>query len=256
MLHLNDVTLRIAGRPLLEGATLHLPAGQRFALVGRNGTGKTTLLRLIAGEMQVDEGSWRLQAGARIGGVAQEAPGGALSPAEAGLAADTERASLLGELAAGADPSRLAEIHERLAAIGADSAPGRAARILKGLGFDEAAQARPLSSFSGGWRMRVALAAVLFLEPDLLLLDEPTNHLDLEAVMWLEEHPRRYPRTLILVSHDRDLLNAVPQKIVHLESRKLTVYNGGYDAFARARAERLTLMEKERGRPGGGGAPP
>lgn len=248
MLDLNDVTLRVAGRPLLEGATVHLPAGLRFGLVGRNGTGKTTLLRLIAGELQPDQGSVRLPADIRIGMVAQEAPGGELTPLESVLAADRERASLLAELEADPAPARLAEIHDRLSAIGADAAPARAARILKGLGFDEAAQGLPLSSFSGGWRMRVALAAVLFLEPDLLLLDEPTNHLDLEAVMWLEAHLRRYPRTLILVSHDRDLLNAVPQRIVHLEERKLTVYQGNYDSFARTRAERLVLLEKSRAR--------
>jgi ATP-binding cassette subfamily F protein 3 len=247
MLHLNDVTLRVAGRPLLEGATLHLPAGQRVGLVGRNGTGKSTLLRLITGEAQPDEGAVRLRSGVRLGVVAQEAPGGDATPIETVLAADKERAGLLAEAdSAGSDASRLGEIHDRLAAIGADAAPARAASILKGLGFDEAAQGLPLSSFSGGWRMRVALAAVLFAEPDLMLLDEPTNHLDLEAVTWLEAHLRRYPRTLLLISHDRDLLNAVPERIVHLEGRKLQAYNGNYDAFARARAERRELLEKSR----------
>ena len=248
MLHLNDITLRIAGRPLLDGATLHVPAGTRMALVGRNGTGKSTLLRLIAGELQPDAGSIRLQTGARIGVVKQEAPGGTATPLEAVLATDTERASLLAEVPTATDPARIAEIHNRLAEIGADAAPARAARILKGLGFDDAAQAQPLSSFSGGWRMRVALAGVLFLEPDLLLLDEPTNHLDLEAAMWLEEHLKRYPRTLILVSHDRDFLNSVPEKICHLEGRKLTVYVGGYDQFERQRREKLVLAEKARAR--------
>jgi ATP-binding cassette subfamily F protein 3 len=248
MLHLNDATLRIAGRPLLEGATLHVPAGTRMGLVGRNGTGKSTLLRLIAGELQLDGGSLRLQAGARIGMVRQEAPGGPLTPLEAVLATDTERARLIEEARTATDPHRIAEAHNRLAEIGADAAPARAARILKGLGFDDAAQAQPLASFSGGWRMRVALAGVLFLEPDLLLLDEPTNHLDLEAAMWLEEHLRRYPRTLILVSHDRDFLNSVPEKICHLEGRKLTVYAGGYDQFERQRREKLVLAEKARAR--------
>jgi ATP-binding cassette subfamily F protein 3 len=248
MLHLNDLTLRIAGRPLLEGATLHVPAGTRMALVGRNGTGKSTLLKLIAGELQPDAGSLRLQAGARIGVVRQEAPGGMLSPLEAVLATDTERAGLLEEARTATDPVRIAEIHNRLTEIGADAAPARAARILKGLGFDDTAQGAPLSSFSGGWRMRVALAGVLFLEPDLLLLDEPTNHLDLEAAMWLEEHLRRYPRTLILVSHDRDFLNSVPERICHLEGRKLTVYVGGYDQFERQRREKLVLAEKARAR--------
>ena len=248
MLHLNEVTLRVAGRPLLEGATLHVPAGTRLGLVGRNGTGKSTLLRLIAGELQVDAGTLRLPAGARIGMVRQEAPGGTSSPLEAVLATDSERVRLLKEARTARDPLRIAEVHNRLAEIRADAAPARAARILKGLGFDDAAQAQPLSSFSGGWRMRVALAGVLFLEPDLLLLDEPTNHLDLEAAMWLEEHLRRYPRTLILVSHDRDFLNSVPEKICHLEGKKLTVYQGGYDRFERQRREKLVLAEKARAR--------
>ncbi|HET6468194.1 MAG TPA: ABC-F family ATP-binding cassette domain-containing protein [Geminicoccaceae bacterium] len=248
MLHLNDVTLRIAGRPLLEGASCHLPAGQRAGLVGRNGTGKTSLLRLILGELQPDAGSLRLQTGARLGSVAQEAPGGEITPLAAVLAADTERASLLAEAEHAADPHRIAEIQTRLADLEAHRAEARAASILKGLGFADADQHRPLASFSGGWRMRVALAATLFIEPDLLLLDEPTNHLDLEATLWLEEHLKTYPRTLLLVSHDRDLLNSVPQRIIHLEGRKLTGYVGGYDQFERTRREKLALMEKARGR--------
>lgn len=247
MLDLVDVTLRIAGRPLLEGASLHLPAGAKMALVGRNGTGKTSLLRLIAGELQADGGTVRLQAGVRVGRVAQEAPGGAVTPLQAVLDSDRERTALLAERDR-ADPERLVEIEERLKAIGAALAPARAARILKGLGFDEAAQARPLDSFSGGWRMRVALAMVLFLEPDLLLLDEPTNHLDLEAALWLEAHLRTYPRTLLLVSHDRDLLNSVPDRICHLEGGKLTVYSGTYDAFEQQRTARLQRDAKLRAR--------
>ncbi|MFO1038856.1 MAG: ABC-F family ATP-binding cassette domain-containing protein [Geminicoccaceae bacterium] len=247
MLNLNDVTVRVAGRPLLENATLRLPAGTRMGLVGRNGSGKSTLLRLIAGEMQPDQGTVRMQSGASFGMVAQEAPGGAATPLATVLAADRELTALQAELAH-ADPSRIAEIHDRMVALGAATATARAAGILKGLGFDEAMQAAPMDSFSGGWRMRVALASVLFVEPDLLLLDEPTNHLDLEATMWLEDYLRRYPRTLLVVSHDRDLLNAVPQKICHLEQRKLTVYNGAYDTFARTRAERIVLLEKQRAR--------
>ena len=246
MLHLNDVTLRVAGRPLLEGASLHVPINTRAALVGRNGTGKTTLLRLLAGEVQLDMGSLRLQAGIRIGVVAQEAPGGERTPLEVVLAADTERTALIEEVRTSTDVVRVAEVHARLETLGAAAAPARAASILKGLGFDDGAQNQPLASFSGGWRMRVALAAVLFLEPDLLLLDEPTNHLDLEAVAWLEGHLARYPRTLIVVSHDRDLLNAVPQRTIHLESRKLVSYTGGYDTFAQTRAERRRLAEKSK----------
>ena len=248
MLDLTDVTLRIAGRPLLEGANLHVPDGTRLALIGRNGTGKSTLLKLIAGELQPDAGEVRMPAAMRIGMVRQEAPGGNLTPLEAVLATDTVRTALLAEAKAATDPVRQAELHQRLQDIRADAAPARAARILKGLGFDDEEQHRPLSSFSGGWRMRVALAGVLFLEPDLLLLDEPTNHLDLEAAIWLEDHLRRYPRTLILVSHDRDFLNSVPEKTCHLEGRKLTLYAGGYDQFERTRRERLMLAEKARER--------
>ena len=248
MLDLTDVTLRIAGRPLLEGANLHVPDGTRLALIGRNGTGKSTLLKLIAGELQPDAGEVRMPAAMRIGMVRQEAPGGNLTPLEAVLATDTVRTALLAEAKAATDPVRQAELHQQLQDIRADAAPARAARILKGLGFDDEEQHRPLSSFSGGWRMRVALAGVLFLEPDLLLLDEPTNHLDLEAAIWLEDHLRRYPRTLILVSHDRDFLNSVPEKTCHLEGRKLTLYAGGYDQFERTRRERLMLAEKARER--------
>ena len=248
MLHLNDVTLRVAGRPLLEGATVHIQAGGRYGLVGRNGTGKTTLLRLILGQLTPDAGVLRLRADARLATVAQEAPGGEQTPLEVVLAADTERAELLAEAARATDPNRIAEIQTRLADIGAHRAEARAVTILKGLGFADADQHQPMSSFSGGWRMRAALAATLFVEPDFLLLDEPTNHLDLEATMWLQEHLRSYPRTLLIVSHDRDLLNEVPQRIVHLEGRRLTVYSGGYDQFERIRREKLELAEKSRAR--------
>jgi ATP-binding cassette subfamily F protein 3 len=246
MLHLNDVTLRIGGRLLLEGATVHLPAGRRVGLVGRNGSGKTTLLRLIRGELAPDAGEVRLKRGARVGSVAQEAPGGDVSPRAAVLAADPARERLLAAAERVRDPAAIAEVQTRLADIGAHAAPARASAILNGLGFDEAAQTRPLSSFSGGWRMRTALAAALFAEPDLLLLDEPTNHLDLEASLWLEDYLCRYPRSLILVSHDRHLLNRVPEQIVHLEQRRLTAYAGGYDAFERVRREKMALLEKER----------
>jgi ATP-binding cassette subfamily F protein 3 len=248
MLHLNDVSLRVGGHLLLEGATVHVPAGHRVGLVGRNGSGKTSLLRLIQGETQPDAGTLRLRKGARIGWVAQEAPGGQATPREVVLAADRERERLLAAAERTEDAAAIAEVQTRLADIGAHAAPARAAVILSGLGFDEAAQARPLQSFSGGWRMRVALACVLFAEPDLLLLDEPTNHLDLEASLWLEDYLCRYRHTLLLVSHDRNLLNRVPQRIVHLDQRRLTSYAGGYDDFERARAERLTLQAKERER--------
>jgi ATP-binding cassette subfamily F protein 3 len=246
MLHLNDISLRIGGRTLLERASVHLPAGQRAGLVGANGSGKTSLLRLILGELTPDAGEVRLRRRARVGWVAQEAPGGERTPREAVLEADQERARLLRAADAAVEPHAIAEIQTRLADIGAHAAPARASAILAGLGFDEAAQQRPLASYSGGWRMRVALAAVLFAEPDLLLLDEPTNHLDLEASLWLEDYLRRYPKTLLLVSHDRELLNRVPERIVHLDQQKLTAYAGGYDAFALVRREKLALQAKER----------
>jgi ATP-binding cassette subfamily F protein 3 len=246
MLHLDDVTLRIGGRPLLEHASVHLPAGQRIGLVGANGSGKTSLLRLILGELSPDDGEVRLRRHARVGWVAQEAPGGERTPRQAVLDADRERAALLHAAETASDPGAIAEAQIRLADIGAHATPARASAILAGLGFDEAAQQEPLASFSGGWRMRTALAAALFAEPDLLLLDEPTNHLDLEASLWLEDYLRRYSKTLLLVSHDRDLLDRVPERIVHLDQRRLTSYAGSYDAFERIRREKLALQAKER----------
>ena len=239
MLTIEGLTYRIAGRTLLDGADARLPAGSRIGLVGRNGTGKTTLLRLIEGDAAPDAGDIRLRGGARIGTVAQEAPSGSQTPLETVLAADRERARLLAEAEIAADPHRISEIHERLADIDAHRAEARAASILAGLGFDEAAQARPVDEFSGGWRMRIALAAVLFAAPELLLLDEPTNHLDLEAAMWLEGFLASYPHTMLLVSHDRDLLNRAVDGILHLRGRKLTFYRGGYDRFDRTRREAL-----------------
>jgi ATP-binding cassette subfamily F protein 3 len=239
MLQITDLTYRIAGRLLLEGASVTIPAGHRVALVGRNGTGKSTLLRLIAGEIHADAGSIFLPSGLKMGWVRQEAPAGSTTLIEAVLAADTERTALLAEAETATDPERIGEIHARLADIGAHSAESRAARILSGLGFNAEAQQRPCSDFSGGWRMRVALAGVLFTEPDLLLLDEPTNHLDLEATLWLEEYLKNYPHTMLIVSHDRGLLNKVPTTIVHLDQLKLTSYGGNYDTFVQVRTMRM-----------------
>ncbi len=239
MLTIDGLTYRIAGHTLLEGASARLAAGARTGLVGRNGSGKSTLLRLIAGELAPDAGAIRLRNGARIGTVAQDAPAGRATPLAIVLAADAERAALLEEAETATEPQRIAAIHERLADIDAHRAEARAAAILAGLGFDQAAQARPVDEFSGGWRMRVALAAALFAEPDLLLLDEPTNHLDLEASLWLEGFLAGYPNTLLLVSHDRDLLNRAVGDILHLKGRALTHYSGGYDTFERTRREAL-----------------
>ncbi len=238
MLQITDLSYRAAGRPILEGATLAVNKGERVGLIGRNGSGKTTLLKMISGELHADAGDIALPRGIKIGKVAQEAPSGPESLIATVLAADSERTALLAEAESASDPARIAEVHERLAAIRADSAPARAARILAGLGFDEAAQGGACGALSGGWRMRVALAALLFSAPDLLLLDEPTNHLDLEATLWLEGFLKSYPGTLLLVSHDRDLLNRVPRRIAHIEARRLVTYAGNYDRFERTRRER------------------
>jgi ATP-binding cassette subfamily F protein 3 len=242
MLNISGITVRLGGRTIIDGATAKLPPRGRIGLIGRNGAGKSTLVRVIAGMLEADAGDVTMPRGSRLGYIAQEAPGGDATPFETVLAADTERAALMAESETCSDPHHLGEIHERLIAIDAHAAPSRAARILAGLGFDEDAQHRPLESFSGGWRMRVALAALLFSQPDLLLLDEPSNHLDLEAVMWLEDFLRSYPATILLVSHERDFLNNVVDHILHLSGGKLTLYPGGYDAFERQRAERQAQL--------------
>jgi ATP-binding cassette subfamily F protein 3 len=245
MLHVTDLTFRYGGRIIFDRTTATIPKGHRVALVGRNGTGKTTLLKLIAGDLVPDGGEIGFPQGTRLGRVAQEAPASDKSLLDTVLAADEERTRLLAEAETATDPARIAEVHARLADIRAHSAPARAAQILAGLGFDADAQTRPTSAFSGGWRMRVALAGVLFAEPELLLLDEPTNHLDLEATIWLEGYLRSYPHTILMVSHDRELLNKVPTTTIHLEGGKLVTYAGGYDQFERTRAanrERVAAM--------------
>src|SRR5437762_5727595 len=237
MLTISGLTYRIGGRALWNEASAQIPAGGKVGLVGRNGAGKSTLLDLIRGALQPDAGDIQMPRGHRLGFLAQEAPSGERNPLDTVLAADTERAALLAELDHGAAPLRIAEIEARLDEIGARAAPARAARILVGLGLDAAMQERSVSERSGGWRMRVALAAVLFAEPDLLLLDEPTNHLDLEAALWLERFLRRYRHSFVLVSHDRQLLNAATTTTLHLDNGKLTLYSGGFDQFLRARRE-------------------
>ncbi|MGE3832614.1 MAG: ABC-F family ATP-binding cassette domain-containing protein, partial [Parvibaculaceae bacterium] len=244
MLHINGLTYRIAGRLLLEDASVAIPEGHKVGLVGRNGTGKTTLLGLILGDLHSEAGSIGLPRNARIGTVAQEAPGGPETLLDIVLAADTERHTLLEEAEHAQDPHRIAEIQTRLADIDAHSAPARAATILSGLGFSEEVQNGPCSALSGGWRMRVALAAALFASPDVLLLDEPTNYLDLEGTIWLKTFIRNYPHTILMVSHDRDLLNEAVGGILHLERGKLTFYQGNYDSFERQRREKQALTVK------------
>ena len=246
MLHVRDITYRIAGRTIFANASVHIPAGHKVGVVGVNGAGKSTLLRLILGHMEPDLGDIGLRPRARIGTVAQEAPGGPAPLIDYVLSLDKERSRLLKQADEETDGAALAEVHERLVAIEADKAPARAATILSGLGFDHEAQQRPLQSFSGGWRMRVALAGVLFLEPDLLLLDEPTNYLDLEGTIWLEAYLSRYPHTVMVVSHDRDLLNGPVNSILHVHNGGLSLHRGNYDQFEEARRLRQAEIESTR----------
>ena len=242
MLTINGLTVRLGGRTILDRAGASLPGKSRTGLIGRNGAGKSTLMKVMIGQLEADEGGIEMPRKTRVGYIAQEAPSGSATPFETVLAADTERAELLAASEVEQDPDRLGDIHERLIAIDAYAAPARAARILIGLGFDEEMQGQPLDSFSGGWKMRVALAALLFSNPDLLLLDEPSNHLDLEATMWLESFLRAYPGQLVVISHERDLLNNVVDHILHLEGGKITLYPGGYNDFERQRAERIAQL--------------
>jgi len=249
MLHINDLTYRIEGRPLFQQATLAINEGSKVGLVGRNGTGKSTLFRLIKGEISVDDGSISLRKNMRLGAVDQEVPSGPQSLLNTVLAADKERTALLAEAETAEDPSRIATIHTRLSDINAYSAEARAGAILSGLGFSGADQQRPCSDFSGGWRMRVALAAMLFAQPDMLLLDEPTNYLDVEGAVWLEAHIKKYPGTALIISHDRDFLNRAVTHIAHLRGGKLFSYTGGYDTFESQLAEQnrlnMALMAKQ-----------
>ena len=236
MLVIDNITVRIAGREILKGATANLPAGRRIGLVGRNGAGKSTLFKVILGQLHQDDGEISVPSAWRIGAVAQEAPGTEVSLLDTVLAADPERLTLLADAEHETDGHRLGEIYHRLEAIDAYTAPSRAAEILAGLGFSAEDQLRPCREFSGGWRMRVALAAILFSAPDLLLLDEPTNYLDLEGVLWLENFIQKYRGSVLIVSHDRDLLNTACEFILHLERGKLKLYTGGYDTFMETRA--------------------
>ncbi len=245
MLKIEDITYSVEGRPLFEGASATIPTGHKVGLVGRNGAGKTTLFRLIRKELALEGGDISIPSRARIGGVAQEVPSSSTSLIDTVLEADTERAALLIEAETATDPNRIAEVQARLTDIDAWSAEGRASAILKGLGFDAEAQQRPCSDFSGGWRMRVALAGVLFAQPDYLLLDEPTNYLDLEGALWLESYLTKYPHTVLIISHDRGLLNRAVTGILHLDNKKLTYWSGPYDQFARQVAERRAVLQAE-----------
>jgi len=242
MLTIDNVTIRLGGRSIIERASAAIPHGARVGLIGRNGAGKSTLMKAMIGELDPDDGAISKPSRCRLGYIAQEAPSGSVTPTEVVLAADVERTQLLAESENCDDLDRLGDVHERLLAIDAYSAPSRAARILTGLGFDDEMQNRPLDSFSGGWKMRVALGALLFSQPDVLLLDEPSNHLDLEATLWLENFLKSYPATLLVISHERDLLNKVVDHILHLQGGQLTLYTGGYDSFEKQRAERAAQL--------------
>jgi ATP-binding cassette subfamily F protein 3 len=244
MLTITDLSVRLAGRLLIDSSSVQITPGARVGMVGRNGTGKSTLFKVIRGELAAEHGSVTLPPRWRVGSLAQEAPNGPESLISVVLKADLERDALLHEAETATDPHRIAEIQTRLVDIDAHSAPSRAAAILSGLGFSAADQLRPCAEFSGGWRMRVALAATLFAAPDLLLLDEPTNYLDLEGTLWLEDHLAHYPRTVIVISHDRDLLESSVDQILHLERGKLTLYKGTYSSFEEQRAMREMLDAK------------
>src|ERR1043166_9566957 len=241
MLSITDISIRLAGRLLIDHSSVQIVPGARVGLVGRNGTGKSTLFRAIRGELATESGTIAIPPRWRVGWLAQEAPDGPASLIEVVLKADIERDALLREADSAHDPHRIAEIQTRLVDIDAHSAPARAAAILSGLGFSTADQARPCSEFSGGWRMRVALAATLFAAPDLLLLDEPTNYLDLAGTLWLEDHLANYPRTVIVISHGRDLLDTSVDQILHLDRGKLTLYRGTYSSYEEQRAARELL---------------
>jgi len=244
MLHINDLTYRLGPRLLFDKATAALPERARIGFVGRNGAGKTTLFNIIAGQISPESGTLSLPRHQKMGRVEQEAPGGPTQLIDFVLAADTERAALMAEAETATDPNRIADIQMRLVDIDAHAAPSRAATILSGLGFDEAAQQRALSEFSGGWRMRVALAAVLFSGPDFLLLDEPTNYLDLEGTLWLIDYLQTYPATILVISHDRDMLDAVADHILHLDQSKLTLWKGNYTSFEHQRREQQAIQLK------------
>jgi len=245
MLQIDNLVFNAWNRRFFDSASVSLPIGAKVGLVGRNGIGKTTLFKLILGELVADGGEISLPKAARIASVDQEHPATPVSLIDTILAADVQRESLNAELETAA-PEHLGDIYQRLIEIDADRAPARAAEILSGLGFSTADLTRPMAEFSGGWRMRVALAAALFAQPELLLLDEPTNYLDLEGALWLEARLKKYPHTALIISHDRELLNNSVDAILHLSEGKLTLYTGGYDAFERRRAEMTRLQSATR----------
>jgi len=239
MIKIEKISFSIGGRKLLDTGNITIPSGHKVGVVGRNGTGKTTLFGLIKEDLELESGQINIPKNAKIGDVQQEVSENNLSVIDTILAADQERETLLKRTKTEKDPDQIAEMQIRLEDIGAWSAEARASTILKGLGFNEEDNHLPCQSFSGGWRMRISLAAVLFNQPDLLLLDEPTNYLDLEGTIWLENYLGTYPHTVLVISHDRNLLNNCVNSILHLEDKNLTYYSGNYEKFAETRMAQL-----------------
>lgn len=248
MLTISNLDYRVEARPLFESASAQISAGWKVGLVGRNGTGKSTLLRLIREEVENPhaDGSIRLNQGAKLGWVAQEVAATDETILDVVLASDTERHALMAEAETATDPDRIGEIHMRLVDIDAWSAEARASEVLNGLGFSHEDLSRATKEFSGGWRMRAAIAGVLFSQPDLLLLDEPTNYLDLEGAAWLEGYLKKYPYTVIIVSHDREMLNRCVTHTMALEHKQLSICTGGYDDWLKLRAAKSAQLESQR----------
>ena len=242
MINFKNISFSIGGVSLLEETSAFVPTGHKVGIVGRNGAGKTTLFKLIQKELIIDGGVIEIPRNFKVGSVAQEAPSTEETLLDTVLAADVERAELLRDSEIETDPNKIANIHIRLADIDAYSADARASSILTGLGFSQNDQKSPCSSFSGGWRMRVALASVLFSNPDLLLLDEPTNYLDFEGTAWLENYLQKFKNTVLVISHDRSLLNKSVNGILHLSNKNLQFYSGNYDSFDNER--RIQLEQK------------
>lgn len=244
MLSITDITYTIGARTILEDCNVNIVDGWKVGVIGINGAGKSTLFKLISDELTPDRGEIKISARQRLGQVRQDIEECDTPLIDMVLEADEEMSALMKATETETDPNKIADIYMRLTELDAYSAPSRAAILLTGLGFKEHELRQPFSSFSGGWRMRVALAAALFVQPEILLLDEPTNHLDLEAIIWLEGYLANYPHTLLIISHDREILNKCIDHVVHIDQQTMTLYTGNYDTFERERAAKRGLQQK------------